>query len=428
MVGLNSLESGADVCSDAFRGDLRWRPLGKPFKTLCRLSLLFLLCLSVSRPALFGQVTGGTLTGTVTDPGGAVVPEATIVVTNLGTNTEYRTKTTSAGLYVLPNLPAGTYTLSVEITGFQKYVRTPIEVSQGRTIGVDVTLKVGRVTELIEVKAEAPLLDTATSEVGHQVSSRFVQELPLVAGGDVRDPERFMFILPGVSGDSWNAHVNGGQAFTKEITVDGVSNNLSTVQGSFFENSPPYEALAEFKLDTSNYSAEYGSAQAGITEYQLKSGTNNFHGSVFSSIRNEILNANDILSNMGLSGEPPDAHGNAFKPPDKSWGIAASAGGPVYIPHVYDGRNKTFIFSSFEGATSRRGVFGARNTFPVQDLLGGDFSTFLGPQLVLKQCGNPPPGQDPQPAPCFDTLGRPANQVAIYDPESTRNVTAGTMD
>ncbi len=402
MFVLSQLESGVEVRSDAFRGDLRWRALGMPFKTLCRLSLLFLLCLSASRPALFGQVTGGTLTGTVTDPGGSVVPEAAVVVTNLGTNTEYRTKTTSAGLYVLPNLPAGTYTLSVEITGFQKHVRTPIEVSQGRTIGVDVTLQVGRVTQLIEVKAEAPLLETATSEVGHQVSSRFVQELPLVAGGDVRDPERFMFILPGVSGDSWNAHVNGGQAFTKEITVDGVSNNLSTVQGSFFENSPPYEALAEFKLDTSNYSAEYGSAQAGITQYQLKSGTNNFHGSVFSSIRNEILNANDILSNMGLSGEPPDAQGNAFKPPDKSWGIAASAGGPLYIPHVYDGRNKTFIFSSFEGATSRRGIFGARNTFPVQDFLGGDFSSLLGASVGT------------------DCLGRTVRSGQIYDPNTTR--------
>src|SRR3989454_7951938 len=116
MVGLNSLESGADVCSDAFRGDLRWRPLGKPFKTLCRISLLFLLCLSASIPALFGQVTGGTLTGTVTDPDGSVVPEAAVVATNLGTNTEYRTKTTSAGLYVLPNLPPRTYTLSGEIT------------------------------------------------------------------------------------------------------------------------------------------------------------------------------------------------------------------------------------------------------------------------------------------------------------------------
>ena len=405
IVALGSLESVAEVFSKPFHGSLHWRRLARRLRKQSWLSLLVLLCLSAYSPTLFGQVTGGTLTGTVSDPGGSVVPEAVVVATNLGTNSESRTKTTSAGLYVLPNLPAGIYTLSVEIAGFQKYVRTPIEVSQGRTIGVDVTLQVGRVTELIEVKAQAPLLDTATSEIGHQVSSRFVKELPLVAGGDVRDPERFMFILPGVSGDSWNAHVNGGQAFTKEITVDGVSNNLSTVQGSFFENSPPYEALAEFKLDTSNYSAEYGSAQAGITQYQLKSGTNNFHGSVFSSIRNEVMNANDILSNMGLSGEPPDAHGNAFKPPDKSWGIAASAGGPVYIPHVYDGKNKTFIFSAFEGATSRRGVFGARNTFPVQDFLQGNFSSLLGGPVGT------------------DCLGRTVLSGQIYDPTTTRQAT-----
>src|SRR5207247_10887992 len=139
-----------------------------------------------------------------------------------------------------------------------------------------------------------------------------------------------------------------------------------------------------------------------------------------SSSRNEVMNANDILSNMGLSGEPPYAHGNAFKPPDKSWGIAASAGGPVYIPHVYDGKNKTFIFSAFEGATSRRGVFGARNTFPVEPLLHGDFSGLLGSQL--QSCG------ENKDQPCFDALGRPVDAGAIYDPESTRQVTSGVVD
>jgi len=329
------------------------------------------------------------------------VPGVAVVAKNLGTNVEYRAQTTSAGLYVFPDLPAGNYSVSFEVAGFQKLIRSPIEMSQARTVGVDVTLQVGAVTQVLEVKGAPPLLQTASSEVGHQVSTKLVQELPLVAGGDIRDPERFMFILPGVSGDSFTAHVNGGQAFTKEITVDGVSNNLSTVQGSFFENSPPYEALAEFKLDTSNYSAEYGSAQAGITQYQLKSGTNNFHGSLFSSIRNDILNANDILSNMGLSGSPPDAQGNAAKPSDKDGGIAASAGGPIYIPHVYDGRNKTFIFSAFEGATSRRGVFGGRNTYPVEPLLHGDFSGLLGSQL--QSCG------ENKDQPCFDALGRPVD-------------------
>src|SRR5437773_695065 len=388
---------------------------GKSFRAL--FALLF--CLAVSPTLLRGQTTGGTLSGTVSDPAGAVVPGADVLAKNLGTNVDYRTQTTSAGLYVFPDLPAGSYSVTFEAAGFQKLIRSPIEMSQSRTVGVDVTLQVGAVTQVLEVKGAPPLLQTASSEVGHQVSTKLVQELPLVAGGDIRDPERFMFILPGVSGDSFTAHVNGGQAFTKEITVDGVSNNLSTVQGSFFENSPPYEALAEFKLDTSNYSAEYGSAQAGITQYQLKSGTNNFHGSFFTSIRNEVLNANDVLSNMGFTG-PPDAQGNAFKPPDKSWGIAGSAGGPIYIPHVYDRRNKTFIFSAFEGATSRRGVFGGRNTYPVQPLLRGDFSGLLGSQL--QSCG----ANNDQP--CFDALGRPVNAGAIYDPESTRQVTSGAVD
>ncbi|MBI1983604.1 MAG: carboxypeptidase regulatory-like domain-containing protein, partial [Acidobacteria bacterium] len=364
--------------------------------------VLFVVCLALAVTPSRAQVTGGTMTGTVSDPGGAVVPDASVVATNLGTNAEYRTRTTSAGAYTLLNLPAGRYSLSIEVSGFQKYVRSPLDITQGTTVGVDAVLQVGQITEIVEVTGAAPQLQTESSEVGHQVSQKFVQELPLVQGGDVRDPEAFIFLLPGATGDSWLGHINGGQAFTKEITVDGVSNNLSTVQGSFFENSPPYEALAEFKLDTSNYSAEYGSAQAGMTQYQLKSGTNLFHGSVYSSIQNEILNANDILSNMGQSGEPPDSAGNAFKPPRKGFNAAVSAGGPMYIPGVYDGRNKTFIFSAFEGATFRRGIFGAQNTFPVQDLLGGDFSGLLGASVGT------------------DCLGRDVLAGQIYDPTTTQ--------
>lgn len=370
--------------------------------------VLTALLTRVGNSPLTAQVTGGTLTGTVSDPAGAVVPGASVVAKNLGTNVEFRTRTTSAGAYTLLNLPAGTYSLSIESSGFQRYLRSPIEISQGATVGLDATLQVGQITETIEVRGASPQLQTQSSEVSQQVSRKFVQELPLVQGGDVRDPEAFVFLLPGATGDSWQGHINGGQAFTKEITVDGVSNNLSTVQGSFFENSPPYEALSEFKLDTSNYSAEYGSAQAGITQYQLKSGTNAFHGSVYASIQNEVLNANDILSNMGLSGEPPDAQGNAFKPPRKGFNAAVSAGGPLHIPGVYDGRNRTFIFSAFEGATFRRGIFGAQNTFPVQDLLAGDFSGFLGNSIGT------------------DCLGRDVLAGQIYDPTTTQLCPDGT--
>lgn len=402
MVSVSLFESRGKVFPGSSPGELRWRDHREWARISSRVLLLFLLCLSPVSLPVWGQVTGGVLTGTVSDPGGAVIPDAKVVVKNLGTNVEYRTQTTSAGLYVLPNLPAGTYSLSLEMTGFQKYLRSPVQISQGTTLGLNVVLQVGRVTETVEVTAAAAQLQTASSEVSHQVSPKFIQELPLVGGGEARDTEAFMFLLPGVSGNSWQAHINGGQAFTKEITVDGVSNNLSTVQGSFFESAPPYEAMAEFKLDVSNYSAEYGSAQAGMTQFQMKSGTNNFHGSVFNSVGNDILNANDILSNSGRSGQPPDAQGNAFQPATRSWTIGLSAGGPLSIPRVYSGRDKTFIFSAFEGATFRQGVFGSLETYPVQSLLQGDFSSLLGASVGT------------------DCLGRTVLRGQIYDPSTTR--------
>ena len=369
--------------------------------------LLVLLCVTVARLPLLAQTTGGILNGTISDPAGAVVPGATITATNLGTNAQYHANTTSAGLYVFPDLPAGTYSVTVEMAGFSKLVQSPIEVSQSRTTTVNLALRVGQMTQTVEVKGEAPVLQSATSEVGHQVNPTLIRELPLQQGGDVRDPEAFVFLLPGTSGNSWQAHINGGQAFTKEISVDGVPNNISTVQGSFFEDAPPYEAFQEFKLDTSNYSAEYGSAVAGVTQYQLKSGTNQFHGSFFTAIGNDVLNANDFLSNLGLSGEP-SRNSNAFKPPDKEWDIAASGGGPLIIPHVYNGKDKTFIFSAFERETLRTGIFGARTTFPVADLLRGDFSSFLGA----------PSGTD--------CLGRSVLAGQIYDPSTTRACPNGT--
>src|SRR5215471_12148101 len=131
---------------------------------------LLLLCVALTRLPLSAQITGGTLNGTITDPAGAVVPGAAVTATNLGTNAEYHTQTTSAGLYVFPELPAGNYSITVEMAGFNKLVQSGIEVSQGRTVTVNLTLQVGQVTQTVEVKAQAPLLQSSTSEIGHQVS------------------------------------------------------------------------------------------------------------------------------------------------------------------------------------------------------------------------------------------------------------------
>ena len=247
--------------------------------------------------------------------------------------------------------------------------------------------------------AEVSKLQTDTPEVGNTLSTQSLLDLPLSFGG-ARLAENFAYkITPGVTGNSWKSNINGSSHFSKETLVDGVTITTHRA-GDFGQASISIEALQEFRIQTSGMSAEYGRAQGGVFNYVMKSGTNQVHGSGFVGLRNEAFNANSFANN---------ARG-AERNLDRRLAFAGSVGGPVVIPKIYDGRNRTFFHAAYERFRQRQFGFGSPNvTAPQPEWLNGDFSRLLGPAV---------PG-------VTDALGRPVLRGAIYDPETFRQLDNG---
>ena len=343
----------------------------------------------------FGQLDRGTLTGSVSDPSGAAIPGVQVTVRSTATNATYQTTANVTGQYAIPNLPAGIYSVSFEVGGFKRAVRDGVRLAVNETLRLDMGLELGQVTEAIEVSAEMARLQTETPEVGTALSNKQIIDLPL-SFGEARSAEDFAYKLaPGAVGGSWKGYTNGSTAFSKETLLDGapVATNIS---GNFMFSNPSVEALQEFKVQTSGLSAEFGRTQGGVFNYVMKSGTNRVHGSAYGAMRNEALNANTFANNFRGERRAADRRVNA----------AGSMGGPVFIPKVYDGRNRTFFYTAFEYYRNREMGFGAPNrTVPLPEFYQGDFSRLLGPNT----------GQT-------DALGRPVARGAIYDPTSFRLV------
>ncbi|HYO80210.1 MAG TPA: carboxypeptidase regulatory-like domain-containing protein [Bryobacteraceae bacterium] len=344
---------------------------------------------------MHAQLDRGTITGTVTDPAGAVVPAATITLTHTGTQGVSTATSNENGQFSRPNLPIGQYRMTVEAAGFKRSVREDVELGVTQVLRLDVQLEIGSATESVQVTAEVPRLQTDTPQISTSLTSSSLTNLPLSFSGG-RQAESFAYMItPGVSGGTFESHINGSTSFSKETLVDGASVTVNQ-GGDFAPMAVSVEALQEVRFQTSGMTAEYGRTQAGVFNYVMKSGTNQVHGSAYFGLRNEALNANTFANN---------ARGVA-RPQDRKRNWALSFGGPVYIPKVYDGRNRTFFFTSYEQYTERNYGFSAPNrTAPIPDFYEGDFSRLLGPAL-----------------PQTDALGRPVYRGAIYDPQTIRQV------
>ena len=305
---------------------------------------------------LLGQGDRGILTGTVTDSSGQVVPNATLIVMNEGTGIQTATKTGDAGSYTIPFLSIGNYTLKVSVPGSKSYTRQDIPVQVGQTTRVDVQLEIGRVEEIITVTAAAPMLTTDTSEVGIVMNRDKFLDLPLTLGGDFRRASSFIFISPGVSGSTWEKHIGGGVSFSDAVYFDGAAMNASPNNDAQY--SPSVDAIDEFKLTTTDYSAEYGHALAGVTSFTLKSGTNQFHGSAFEFFRNEKLDARGFFPQV--------------KAPTRQNEFGGTIGGPIR-------KNHTFFFVSAESFRRRQGSTQPLVSVPLPDFLRGDFSKWPQP-------------------------------------------------
>jgi hypothetical protein len=322
----------------------------------------------------FAQSNSGNIQGTVTDPSGASLSGANVTSLNLDTGISAATVTNEAGLYSLPNLPPGRYSVTVEAPGLKRYVREGVTVTTGATLALDIPLQLGAVTENVTVIADASQLETATSDIGATVESALVSNLPLEVSGTIRNPVQFITLIPGFVGgvdnnpgsnSSDDFKVNGGQEGGTDILVDGVSISLVS-PNTQWNKGVSTDAIQEFRVLQSNFSPEFGESGDGIISLTVKSGTNNFHGSAYDYLRNRALDANSWKNNtLGLP-----------KSVNTQNDFGATAGGPIYIPHLYHGKDKTFFFFAYEGFRFRTGGTGTRS-LPNEAFRSGDFSALL---------------------------------------------------
>lgn len=307
----------------------------------------------------------GTINGVVTDSTGGAVPDASVSVRNPTTGFQQATRTGPDGTYTIPYLAVGLYTVNIQKTGFRSVQNAEIPVSVNTVARVDVQLQVGEVQQTIEVAGAAPLLQTDRTDLGKVFGSKAILDLPLSLAGGLRNNLSFVLLTPGVTvtpggdiGSDLTLRIGGGLASGHSMLLDGAeANSERRIDPSF--QSVSTDAIAEFKVQTGSYSAEYGRTSNGIINFTTKSGTNELHGSAFEFFRNEKLNAR---------GYYPASRQVARQ---NTWG--GTIGGPVYLPKLFDGRNKAFFFFSYERSKFRSGAPSNLISVPIAPLRQGDF-------------------------------------------------------
>ena len=313
------------------------------------LGLLF--CFTCCVLSLRAQTTEGSILGTITDPSGAVIAGAVVTVTNVDTTISEKAVTDATGAYVLTNLHIGRYSVTVEATGFKRSVRSDIVVNVQDRIRVDVALEVGSVSDTVEVAAAAPMLETDTSYLGQVVEGQRIVDLPLNGRFFTRLAVLTAGTAPTVHGardeNTGGFTVNGVRPYQNNFLLDGVDNNSFSedlVSQQSFVIGPPPDAIAEFKVQTNSMSAEFGRSGGAVLNVTIKSGTNQFHGTAYEFLRNSALDAKNFFDDP-----------NSPIPPFKMNQFGFSFGGPVWLPKIYNGRNRTFFFMDYQGTRIRTG-------------------------------------------------------------------------
>ena len=298
----------------------------------------------------FAQKDTGSIVGTVKDPTGAVVPNASVEVTDVERGQTFRTTTSETGEFVASPLRVGRYTVSVQKSGFKKAVSEAVELNVQGRVAVNISLQVGLLTEEVVVTGTAPLLETETSELGQVVDGRRVSNLPL----NGRNFAQLALLSTGTSPSEPGARDEGGYGFSangarslqNNFLLDGVDNNSNLpdlLNETNFVIQPPVEALQEFKVQTNAYSAEFGRGNGAIVNAVIKSGTNQIHGSAWEFLRNNKLDGRNYFDPVGKPA--PQYQQNQF---------GATFGGPIAIPGLYNGRNRSFFFVDYEGFRVRQ--------------------------------------------------------------------------
>ncbi|MEO7145218.1 MAG: TonB-dependent receptor, partial [Bryobacteraceae bacterium] len=366
-------------------------------------SQILLAVLLLGAAGLLAQSDRGTITGTVSDPAGAVVPGAPVMAINAQTGIQSKTVTTSTGNYTLGSLPAGVYDVTVEASGFKKHIQKGVQVQVAETERVDAALEVGATSESVTVTADAAILKTEDAEQSETYSGNRLNSLPInfgIGGGAIRNPLSFVELAPGTSLNGWNdIKVNGAPNGSFRIIFEGQDTTSDLNPRVSDESQPSMESIQEFTLQTSNYAPEFGQVTGGLFNFTARSGTNQFHGSAYDYSTNEDLGAGQPFTNSG--------NGHLIRPPNRQNDFGATIGGPVLIPKLFNGRDKTFFFFSYEMYRKHQGTdtFG---TVPTPAMRNGDFSSILTGKVLNT-----------------DPLGRPILENTIYDPSTTSTTSSG---
>ncbi|MBP1608507.1 MAG: TonB-dependent receptor [Acidobacteria bacterium] len=325
-----------------------------------RSTITAICCLLVVAGAAIAQSDRGTITGTVSDPAGAVIAGAAIELKNINTGAIYQAQSSSTGNYTIGQLPAGKYQMSSSVPGFKQFIRTGITVLVAQTLRIDISLEVGAISETVTVNADAPLLRTESGELATNVAGSTLNELPILGfSGYIRDPYAAVQLIPGALYGSGTIRMVGSPANTQGIRVEGQDSTNGLFLNMTMFNQPGADAVEEIAVQTSNFAAEYGQAGGGMLNMTMKSGTNKLHGSAYDYWYNEAFNASS-------------PYGRKDRQRRHDYGF--TAGGPVYIPKVYDGRDKTFFFFNFEQLREKSVDNNTTYTVPTLKMRQGDFS------------------------------------------------------
>lgn len=356
--------------------------------------------------SVHAQIDMGGVTGTVKDPSGAVVPGAQCTLTNIHTGVSQRVNSTSTGTYTFEAVPIGTYDLRVTMSGFKEYLLTGVLVQIQKVVTADVKLQLGAVSQQVTVTSAAPLLEAQDATVGMTINSAAIADLPLVNNNWDSLPQ----LAPGTTttngaaANSGNdAMVNGDYWNNMDFRLNGIDDNLDIVGG--LNLTPVPGSIEEIGLQAANSSAQFGFQTGEVINVVLRSGTNQLHGSLFEYLHTTDFNANSWANNHNHVAITPD-HQNQF---------GGTIGGPVYIPGIYDGRNRTFFFADYQGD---------RQVLPVS-------WTTTVPTLAMQQSGftnlqtliTDHSGDDPR-----DALGRLFPHGTVLDPATTRQIPANGLD
>ena len=372
--------------------------------SLCVLSLLGVLS---------AQTGNGTITGVVTDPTGAVVANAPIEVRNTGTGVVFRAVSTDTGNYTVPQVPIGSYELTTTVQGFKRYDRQNITLAAAQVLRLDIPLEIGASTEAVTVSAESTLLKTESGDLTHNITLDQMQNLPLLGVGNansgssgIRNPYNVAQTIPGVSYSANSVMVvNGAPNNTASYRLEGMDNTNHTVGFAVQENQPSADSVQEVAIQTSNYAAEFGAAGGGLFNIVMKSGTNAYHGTGYEYFVNEDLNASRAFSSS-------TGAGGKFQDRNRRNDYGGTLGGPIYIPKVYDGHNRSFFFFGYE-QFRESSLLNPGQTLPIDAYRKGDFSSI---SVNGGSNFNTGLGVTTTALPSKDGLGRDIFANTIYDP------------